>query len=352
MKSLFFKIGLFLLPTLAFSQELKKGSDYNVVCVAFYNLENLYDTIIDPDPNKILQDEFTPNGDKQFNSQRYQQKLTNMAKVISELGTESQPDGPAILGVCEVENRRVLEDLVTMPAIRLRNYKIVHYDSPDRRGVDVALLYQEKYFSYQSSKTFTLKNPSDSTFFTRDQLLVTGTIGNETFHFMVAHWPSRRGGEKQSRPLRILAAELGMKIMDSIRKTDPSAKIIYMGDLNDDPVSYSIKNIIKSEGDVSSVEQGEFYNPMEKLFNQGIGTLAYKDNWNLFDQFICTSSLVPFQNDFSQFKFYRAKVYNVPYLKSVSGNFAGYPFRTYVGSTWQGGYSDHFPVFMYLVKEK
>ncbi len=352
MEKIFSIVAVLLLQNILYSQELKKGKEYNVVCVAFYNLENLYDTIIDPDPNKTLQDDFTPNGDKKFTSERYQQKLTNMAKVISELGTESQPDGPAILGVCEIENRQVLEDLVDMPSIRSRNYKIVHYDSPDRRGVDVALLYQEKYFTYQSSKSFTLKDPSDSSFFTRDQLLVSGKIGNESFHFMVAHWPSRRGGEKRSRPNRILAAELGLKVMDSIRKSDPAGKVIYMGDLNDDPISYSLKNVIRAEGEITQVEQGEFYNPMEKLYHQGIGTLAYKDNWNLFDQFICTSTLVPRDNDFSHYKYYKAKVFNAPYLKGSSGNFAGYPFRTYVGSTWQGGYSDHFPVYMYLVKEK
>jgi hypothetical protein len=334
---------LFLFYGSAFGQELKQGKEYNVVCVAFYNLENLYDTIVDPDPNKTLQDDFTPLGDKRFDTQRYQQKLENMAKVIAELGTESQPDGPAILGVCEIENRLVLEDLVKMPAISGRKYKIVHYDSPDRRGVDVALLYQEKYFKYESSASYVLTNPEDSSFFTRSQLLVSGEIGGEDFHFMVAHWPSRRGGEKRSRPLRML---------DSIKKTDPAAKIVYMGDLNDDPVSFSIKNVIKSEGDISQVESGDFFNPMEKLYDQGIGTLAYRDNWNLFDQFICTSALVEKGGDFSNYKYYKAKVFNAPYLKNSSGSFVGYPFRTYVGSTWQGGYSDHFPVYMYLVREK
>jgi hypothetical protein len=347
--------GILLFVLLLFgssAQELKQGKEYNVFCVAFYNLENLYDTIIDPDPNKVLQDDFTPNGDKRFNSERYQQKLENMAKVIADLGTESQPDGPAVIGVCEIENRLVLEDLVKMPAISSRNYKIVHYDSPDRRGVDVGLLYQEKYFKYESSASYVLKDPADSTFFTRSQLLVSGKVGGEKFHFMVAHWPSRRGGEKRSRPHRILAAELGLHVMDSLRSSDQNAKIVYMGDLNDDPVSYSIKEVIKSNGQVSEVDPGEFFNPMEKLYNQGIGTLAYKDNWNLFDQFICTSPLVEKGSDFSTYKFYKAKVFNAAYLKNASGNFAGYPFRTYVGSTWQGGYSDHFPVYMYLVKEK
>jgi hypothetical protein len=256
------------------------------------------------------------------------------------------------LGVCEIENITVLQDLVAMPSIKARNYKIVHYDSPDRRGVDVALLYQEKYFQYESSAPFTLKDTNDTTFYTRDQLLVNGKIGGENFHFIVAHWPSRRGGERRSRPKRTLAAQLGMSIMDSIRKSEPNAKIIYMGDLNDDPVSYSIKNVMLTEGDITKVQAGQIYNPMEKLFLQGIGTLAWRDSWNLFDQFMCSSPLVETGSEFSTYKLFKAKVFNAAYLKGATGSFAGYPFRTYVGSNWQGGFSDHFPVYLYLIKEK
>lgn len=352
MKKGVLKLIFTLLLFSSFGQKLKEGTEYNVICIGFYNLENLYDTIIDPDQNKILQDDFTPKGDKRFSSERYKQKLENMAKVIADLGKESQPDGPAVLGLCEVENRQVLEDLVAMPAISGRKYKIAHYDSPDRRGVDVALLYQEKYFTLESSKSYTLKDPAEPDFYTRDQLLVSGKLGGESFHFMVGHWPSRRGGEKRSRPHRIMAAELGLKVMDSIRKVESNAKIVYMGDLNDDPASFSIKKVMKTEGDVTQVESGELYNPMEKLYDQGIGTLAWRDSWNLFDQFICTSTLAEKDNNFNSYKIYKAKVFNAAYLKNSTGSFAGYPFRTYVGSTWQGGYSDHFPVYMYLVKEK
>ena len=343
---------VFIQFSVAFGQQLVDGKQYNVVCVGFYNLENLHDTIIDPDPNKVLQDDFTPNGDKHFDSKKYHMKLENMARVIADLGTDSQPDGPAVLGVCEIENITVLQDLVAMPSISGRNYKIVHYDSPDRRGIDVALLYQEKYFQYESSAPFTVKDPSDTSFYTRDQLLVNGKIGGESFHFIVAHWPSRRGGERRSRPKRMLAAQLGMSIMDSIRKVEPEAKIIYMGDLNDDPVSYSIKNVMLTEGDITKVQPGQLYNPMEKHFLQGIGTLAWRDSWNLFDQFMCTSTMVETGSDFSTYKLFKAKVFNEAYLKGATGSFAGYPFRTYVGSNWQGGFSDHFPVYLYLIKEK
>ncbi|MFM7104900.1 MAG: hypothetical protein ACKOW8_05200, partial [Flavobacteriales bacterium] len=181
------------------SQELKSGRDYQLLCIGFYNLENLFDTIVDNDTSKILRDDFTPMGDKKFTSQRYSTKLENMARVIAAMGTESQPDGPAVLGVCEIENRRVLEDLVKMPSIAKRNYQIVHYDSPDERGVDVGLIYQPKYFTLTSSSTHTLTDPADRNFHTRDQLIASGIIGGEKFHFLVAHWPSRRGGEMRSR---------------------------------------------------------------------------------------------------------------------------------------------------------
>lgn len=334
------------------AQTLDSKKSYEVACVGFYNLENLFDTIVDEDVNKILTEDFTPNGPKQFTSERYHQKLENLSKVIADMGVETTPDGAAVLGVCEIENKQVLQDLVAMPNIAGRNYQIVHYDSPDRRGIDVGFLYQEKYFKLISSTSYPLHDPEEKEFYTRDQLLVTGELNGEKMHFIVAHWPSRRGGEKRSRPKRILAAELGLHIMDSIRKEDPNAKIIYMGDLNDDPTSYSMKKTMKTKGNIESVKEGDLYNAMENFYKKGIGTLAWRDNWNLFDQLVCSSPLIETGSDFSSYKFFKARVFNEPYLKQTSGSFKGYPLRTYVGPTWQGGYSDHFPVYLFLIKEK
>ncbi len=333
------------------AQQLVEGKKYKLISVGFYNLENLFDTIVDPDTNKILQDEFTPLGKNQFNSERYFQKLENLSKVLSEIGTETTPDGLAVIGVSEIENREVLEDLVAMPALRDRNYKIVHYHSPDRRGIDVGLLYQEKYFQPDTSFSYRLIDTTETDFYTRDQLLVSGKIEGEAFHFMVSHWPSRRGGQKRSEPKRILAAELGKHIMDSILREDPAAKIIYMGDLNDDPTNNSVKKVIGAKGKITKVKAGEYFNPMEELFLKGIGTLAWRDNWNLFDQLICSSTLVETGSGFSSYKYYNAKVFNAEYLKQSTGSYKGYPFRTYVGGQWMGGYSDHFPVYLYLIKE-
>lgn len=322
----------------------------SITCVGFYNLENLFDTIIDPDTTKILQDEFTPNGKNRWTTPKYNEKLGNMARVISELGTDVTPDGVAILGVAEVENRLVLEDLVKQPSIKNRNYKVVHHDSPDKRGVDVGLIYNPTYFKNVSSKSFTLKIPNDTNFFTRDQLLVSGELHGERIHVIVAHWPSRRGGEKKSKPKRNAAAQLARSIVDSLQNYDPNAKIFFMGDLNDDPVDISVQGHLKAVGKQELAVQGKLFNPFEDFFKKGIGTLGYNDAWNLFDQVIISQPLLG--EDYSSLKFYKAVVFNKPYLKTAEGKFKGYPYRTFSFNEYIGGYSDHFPVYLFVVKNQ
>lgn len=340
--STFFAIGLF------FNSHGQENKSVMVSCIGFYNLENLFDTIIDPDTNKILQDDFTPHGKKQWNSKKYFHKLGQMAKVISEIGTDLTPQGVSILGVAEVENKLVLDDLVKQDAIANRDYRIVHAESPDKRGIDVALLYNPLHFNFLEQKSFALNIPGDSAFSSRSQLLVTGELFNERIHVIVAHWPSRRGGEKRSAPLRCAAASLGKQIADSIYKSEPNAKILYMGDLNDDPTNKSVKDFINAGGKKEKLADKTFYNPMENMYKKGIGTLAWRDVWNLFDQILISPSLVNEQYD--ELSFYTAKIFNKEYLKQHSGNFKGYPFRSYVGGTYTGGYSDHFPSYVLLVK--
>jgi hypothetical protein len=176
---------LFFFTTLK-AQTLNPDKSYEVTCVGFYNLENLFDTIVDPDTNKILQEDFTPKSSKQWNSKKYYSKLDNMADVSSKIGgSKSGPDGAAVLGVCEIENKSVLDDLVAHEKLKNKNYQIVHYDSPDKRGIDVGFLYQPKYFKVTSSKSFTLTLPDNDHFFTRDQLLVSGELNGERIHFIV-----------------------------------------------------------------------------------------------------------------------------------------------------------------------
>ena len=322
----------------------------SVECVAFYNLENLFDTISDPDTNKILQDDFTPEGSKKWNTEKYFKKLANMAQVVDTLGKKVTSAGPSVIGVCEIENISVLEDLVKQKCIADKNYQIIQHEGLDRRGIDCALLFDPQRFKVTSSKSIPFLIADDSTFRSRDQLLVSGKLMGEEIHFIVIHWPSRRGGEAKSRPKRIEAAKLTKSIVDSLQQDDPNVKVIIMGDFNDDPVSPSIKDFLKTSGDPSFVKDGQLFNSMESHYKKGIGTLAYRDQWNLFDQFIVTSSLLDSDEKYEDFTFYRSVIYNKSFLKNQKGIFKGYPYRTYVGSTFMGGFSDHFPVYLLLVK--
>lgn len=347
----FYLLTLVLICKFSFSQTANKSTKLTLECIAFYNLENLFDTIVDPDTNKILQEDFTPYGAKNFNTVKYYKKLKHMARVIDTLGKEVTPIGASVIGVCEIENRLVLEDLVSQKSIVDKNYKIVHHEGPDARGIDCALLYDPQHFKVISSKSFKLSMPNDPGFRSRDQLLVTGDLLGERMHFIVIHWPSRRGGEAKSRPKRIEAAKLSKSIIDSIQSVEKKAKIILMGDFNDDPISPSIKDFLKAKDDPLTVKKGELFNTMGNYHKKGIGTLAYRDQWNLFDQFIITSSLLDKAKKYDDFTFYKSVIYNKSFLKNQKGNFKGYPYRTFVGATFLGGYSDHFPVYMFVVRK-
>lgn len=322
------------------------AQEYVPFCVGFYNVENLFDTEDDPEIND---EEYMPDSDKRWNAERYQAKLTSLAQVISEMGTEIHPMGMQILGLSEVENRGVIEDLIATPALAPRNYDIVHYNSPDKRGIDVALIYQPEFFKVYNTKSYELTIPGRDDFFSRDQLLVSGVADGDTIHVIVAHWPSRSGGEKRSQPARIEAGKLGRHIVDSLLTENANARIVYMGDLNDDPVNASVKRFLKSDGRKEAAVGDMLYNPMVDLYNKGIGTLAWRDSWNLFDQTVLSPGLV--SGDGGRYRYFGAKVFNKPYLCQQDGNFAGYPFRTYVGNNYRGGYSDHFPVYVILVRE-
>ncbi len=325
-----------------FSQAQK--TQYKIATIAFYNLENLFDTIDQPN---VKDEEFTPQGSKQWNTKKYFHKLNHMADVIVQIGVDKAKEPPAVIGVSEVENITVLQDLVNTPKLKPYDYHIVHYDSPDRRGIDVALLYRPKYFKVESSKSIRLTIPDKPDFKTRDQLLVSGLLDGEQFYFIVNHWPSRYGGEKRSRPLRNAAADLCRSIADSLLKIDANTKIIMMGDLNDDPVDPSLKIHLKATDDKAKLADGYFYDPMITLYKKGIGSLAYHDSWNLFDNIILTPAVL---ND-NGYHFYQAHIFNKKFMTNDEGRYKGYPFRTFVGNNFMGGYSDHFPAYIFLVKE-
>ena len=341
-------IVLILTVTTVFSQEKKA---YKVNTIAFYNLENLFDTENDP---LTYDDDRTPDGKDHWTEEIYQDKLKNMAKVMAEIGAEVSGSAPTIIGVCETENRKVLEDLVNQETLVEQDYGIIQFDSPDRRGIDVALLYKKKLFTptHYKAKELLIYNDNDKSkrVFTRDQLVVSGVLDGEKIHLIVNHWPSRSGGEKRSRSKRIKAAKLNRQIIDSIFSDDPYAKIITMGDLNDDPSNTSVKDHLNAKRKTSELGIKELYNPMEDLAKQGYGSLAYRDSWNLFDQIIISTELT--KKDFSSYRFYQAGIYNKTYLVNAHGRYKGYPYRSFASGSYTGGYSDHFPVYIYLVKEK
>ena len=313
--------------------------------VAFYNVENLYDTEDDP---LIDDNEFLPNGKNQWTLERYERKLTSLSTVILKIGERHAP--PVIIGLTEIENRRVLEDLCNTANLKPLDYGISHFDSPDRRGVDVALLYQKEKFRVLGEKAYPLIM-ADTGFKTRDQLLVTGILDNEdTLHIIVNHWPSKRGGEKKSLPRRIAAAQLTRHICDSLFEVNKGAKIIVMGDFNDDPTATSIMKYLQPKVKIEQVVEASLYNPMFKMFKNGTGSYAYRDNWSLIDQIMISKALI--NTPQNHFQFQGAYVYSPAWLKQKIGAFEGFPFRTYAGGAYIGGYSDHFPVYIILTRQE
>lgn len=331
---------------------------FKVHTVAFYNVENLFDTIND---SGLGDDEYLPRGEQAWTSEKYNTKLANIAKVLSEIGTDENNEAPTIIGLAELENRRVLEALIKQPSLIEKGYGIVHFDSRDSRGTDVGFLYQKKSFRPVSYKNIPLvikdtlktqevrpknkKKPSPA-LFTRDQLLVTGLLDGEEIHFIVNHWPSRYGGEKKSSPFREAAAALNRKIIDSLTGINPNAKIITMGDFNDGPYNNSITKVLGAKRFKDDLKPGELFNPMDAISRKGEGTVAYKDAWDLFDQIIVTSSLI--SKDYSSFRYWKAGIFKPDYIRQPTGKYLGYPLRNANG---EAGYSDHFPVYVYLIRE-
>lgn len=329
------------------SQEKKT---YKVNTIAFYNVENLFDTLDDP---ITYDDDRTPNGKDHWTEEIYKDKLKNMAKVISEIGADVTKNAPAILGVAEIENRKVLEDLANEPVLLPKDYGIVQFDSPDRRGIDVALLYQKSLFRPVNTSVHELliysNNDAKKRVYTRDQLLVSGYLDGDLIHVIVNHWPSRSGGEARSRYKREEAAALNKKIIDSLFDIDPYAKVITMGDLNDDPDNDSVKKVLGAKSEKKDVKLKGLYNPMYNMSKKGIGSLAWRDSWNLFDQIIVSKGLL--DKDYSSYRYYKAGVFNKNYLANPRGRYKGYPYRSFANGAYTGGYSDHFPVYVYLIKE-
>lgn len=323
----------------SFFSSLFNSKKEEIYTIAFYNVENLFDIKDNP---KTHDDAYTSFGKRRWTYKRYKDKLKRLTSVISKLGLERSKIPPAIVGLVEVENSRVVQDLIQHKNLKNYHYGFVHYDSADERGIDVALLYNKQIFELLSSKTYPLyfEEEDGKRDYTRDVLYVSGNLKGEHIHFLVNHWSSRRDGEEQTRPKRIKAAELNRTIISEIKEKYTNAKIIVMGDFNDDPISKSVKEYLVKD---------DFYNPMEDLFAKGEGTLTYNQKWNLFDQIILSKNFLHKEKDKLHFK--HAEVFNKDWLKVYKGKLKGSPFRTYIGPWYKGGFSDHFPVYTYFKKE-
>ncbi len=307
--------------------------------IGFYNLENLFDTVNDPNKND---EQFLPNGDYSWGTMKYTNKLERMSYAISQF-----PRNLAILGVSEVENIDVLNDLVKQPAIADRTLKPILIEGPDRRGIDCGLLYNPKFFTVTNVTSTRIKSTIEN-FHTRDQLCVSGLLDGEEIHVIVLHWPSRGGGQKQSNPRRADAAETTKAICDSLFAINPNANIVIMGDLNDNPTDASVIKHLGAKGKKEQTGDKELFNPGVALYRKGIGSIGYQDQWSLFDQIIVSKNLA--SDDRNHLCFWKMEVFNRDFLKQQDGKYRGYPLRTHSGGVWTNGYSDHFPSLIWLVK--
>lgn len=304
----------------------------NQYTFAFYNLENLFDT--KNDPNK-LDDDFTKDADRKWNDKRFRKKIRNLGDTIHQIGYQDISHPPVIIGVAEVENRYVLQELIASEALKNKGYDFVHFDSPDERGIDTALLFRRDYFKVIEKEAITLdlRNEIGERDFTRDILHVKGILENHSVHILINHWPSRRSGSETTAHKRLAAAKKNIEIITRIRETNSEARIIIMGDFNDDPTSDSIQHLVETA----------LYNPMELLLTKYEGSLNYRGNWNLFDQIIMSTNFL--QQHGNNFRFKESKIFNPKSLTEYEGRNKGNPFRTFIGRKYLGGMSDHFPVY-------
>lgn len=314
----------------------KKKKRPNLHTVAFYNLENLFDTIDDPE---TLDDDFTPEGHKKWTPKRYKKKLFKLAKTISEIGLEAAQSAPALIGIAEIENEMVVQDLISTEPLRKIDYHYVHYDSPDERGIDTALLYHKDHFEVLFSEPIALLvyNQEGERDTTRDILYVHGKLNGEEVHVFVNHWPSRRDGEVETNHKRLEAAKTVKATMAKIEEQHANPNYIIMGDFNDDPDSASIQKLM---------EETSLYNPMDKLRSPGRGSASYRRSWSLFDQIIVSHNFFNYEKGTHSFA--HANIFDDNLLTEWKGKYKGAPYRTYVGRKYIGGYSDHFPVYIQL----
>ena len=344
---------------------------YALYGVAFYNLENLFDTLHDAGKNDY---EYLPSGTNKWGKMKYEAKLHNMARVLSELCTDKLPQGPAVIGVSELENHLALEDLLNQPSLAGRGLKYVDVAGPDRRGVECAFIYNPRFFQmerymhvpYYYAPSGKVDDPlvgfytdeqgevqaytdlkGDTTHITRGFLVMQGLLAGERMFFIVNHWPSRAAGSEA----RERAGYQVRMLKDALMASHPEAKVMIMGDMNDDPADKSMTTALGCKPQADKVKKAtDLFNPWhETLYKRGQGTLLYQGKWNLFDQIVFSGNLLG--TDRTSLKFYKHEIFMRDYLFQQEGKYKGSPLRTHAGGVWLNGYSDHLPTYVYLIKE-
>ncbi len=354
MKKVFLSIFLLFVGLSAFGQK-----EQNYV-IGFYNVENLFDIYDDPVKND---DDFLPDGSYKWTQPKYEKKLANIAKVINAMKDETGVYH-TILGLSEVENRLVVDDLVSLPELAEANYQIVHYDSPDSRGIDVALIYRPDQFEYLDSESIpfsfenteveiSLDEEAQNAFRTRDILMVRGRIDGEDVAVFVAHLPSRLGGK--GNDLRSLGAEIMYKRSVELQEEFPGIKIVVMGDMNDNPTDDSMAVWLRGKAEIDEVEEGDFFSPFVKMLADGYGSLAYRGTWNIYDNILVNYELAKAPEGGLKIrrihkKGYYGRVFKKPFMTQQSGQYKGTPFRTFSNGSFIGGFSDHYPTYIVISK--
>ena len=307
-----------------------------IYTVAFYNTENLFDYRQDLSTEAVG---FLESSNKKWTKERYDHKIQRIGRAISQIGFSELQKPPTLIGLAEVENGTVLSDLIQSTYLGAYNYGFIHYNSPDERGMDVALLYNKDSFTIKSSKSITLQveNQHGLREYTRDILKVVGQLNGEKIYLLVNHWPSRHQESDRDGHQRLFAAQRIVEIVEEIRLNDAFTKIIVMGDFNDNPKNESIQLLKNRLG---------LFNPMEKLMCYKRGSINHNSKWVLFDQILLTNNFLDENQE--DLKFLKANIFDEEFLTQNYGKFKGHPYRTYAGKRYLGGFSDHFPVYIQL----
>jgi len=319
-------------------------SNENGIRLMFYNVENLFH----PDDDTLKRDDqFTAEGTKHWTYGRYRKKLNNIAQNIIAVG-EWEP--PAIVGLCEIENLQCLKDLLNLTPLKSFGYEIIHQESKDQRGIDVAIIYRPEFFRLHYQESIELIFPENH-HPTRDILYIKGTVDSDTLHCFVNHWTSRYGGQSETAPKRNYSAQVLKSKFDSIQTLDHNANIIALGDFNDYPTDHSILNVLGAKKDTSNLKETDLIN-LTSQFENGIGTNKYQHQWHVLDQCIINQNLLNNQYGlYTGFSF--TKIFSPEWLLTdESDGFGRKPFRTYNGFKYIGGYSDHLPIYVDVYKTK